>query len=218
MKAIILPCTPSECEKIANGDMSILVRKKVPKETAFKVYVYCTKGKPYLYRVDDDNNFELTNTLRPKTYEYVKDYNEQNGKVIGEFVCDNVERFSVGSLRSDDIEKLACLSYTEMINYFYKPEELDGKTAKQGYALHIPDLKIYDKPKELSEFNKQDKMAIKTCKYRVRAGQPEYVTKHGGWLNGTFACEKEDDYITWCRNCLTKQISRPPKNYIYVEE
>ena len=79
-------------------------------------------------------------------------YMTKNGKVIGEFICDKVERFSVGSLRSDDVEKLACLSYYEMICYFYKPEELDGKTAKQGFAWHISDLKIYDKPKELSEF------------------------------------------------------------------
>lgn len=77
-------------------------------------------------------------------------------KVIGEFICDEVERFSVGSLRSDDIEKLACLSYNEMINYFYKPEELDGKTAKQGFAWHISNLKIYDKPKELREFGRFD--------------------------------------------------------------
>ena len=59
--------------------------------------------------------------------------------------------FSVGSLRCDDIVELACLSYTEMINYFYKPEELDGKTAKFGYGWHISDLKIYDKPILLEE-------------------------------------------------------------------
>ena len=68
-----------------------------------------------------------------------------------------MERFNVGSLRSDDIEELACLSYTELINYFYESCELDGKTAKQGYAWHISDLKIYDTPRELSEFKTPDK-------------------------------------------------------------
>ena len=47
MKSIILSCTPAECEKIVNGDMSILVRKKVPKETPFKVYIYCAKSDKY---------------------------------------------------------------------------------------------------------------------------------------------------------------------------
>ena len=80
-------------------------------------------------------------------------YERLNGKVVAEFTLNKIEEFSVGSLRSDDIEKLACLSYKEMIHYFYKPEELDGRHSKIGYAWQIDDLKIYDKPKELSEFS-----------------------------------------------------------------
>ena len=171
----------------------IEVRKSAPKEVPFKAYIYCTKDKPYLYRIDDDNNFELTNSLRPKTYEYVKDYNEQNGKVIGEFICDKVERFTFGSLRSDDIEKLACLSYNEMINYFYKPEELDGKTVKQGFAWHISDLKIYDKPKELSEFCIPCKVSCENCK------NPLYFE---------CLCEEKGEKI----------VTRPPKSWQFVEE
>ena len=126
----------------------------------FKAYIYCTKGKDgyeWLYRVD----------------------NNEYGKVIGEFICDKVERFTVGSLRSDDIEQLACLSYNEMISYFYKPEELDGKTVKQGFAWHISDLKIYDKPKELSEFRKPfiDYVSLKeSIMVNPKIGISEYVT------------------------------------------
>lgn len=177
MKAIILPCTPAECEKIVNGDMSILVRKKVPNETPFKVYIYETKGATETPWVDEDGHYIY----------------KGKGQVIGEFVCDNVERFSVGSLRSDDIEKLACLSYTEMINYFYKPEELDGKTTKQGFACHISDLKIYDEPKELSEFRACNGNC-NHCKHRVV--NPNDV--------GDVRCENK--------------VTRPPQNYIYVEE
>ena len=83
MKAVLISVQPKWVEKIASGKKTIEVRKTAPKgEVPFKCYIYVTKGKPYLYRVDDDDNFELTNTLRPKVYEYVKDYNEQNGKVI----------------------------------------------------------------------------------------------------------------------------------------
>lgn len=192
MKSVLISIRPQWCEKIASGEKTIEVRKSAPKETPFKAYIYCTKDKPYLYRVDDDNNFELTNTLRPKTYEYVKDYNEQNGKVIGEFICDKAERFSVGSLRSDDIEKLACLSYNEMICYFYKPEELDGKTAKQGFAWHISDLKIYDKPKPIMQFYKPCPIKIKNC----------------------HVCELYSTYTGCCMN----NIDRPPQSYMFVEE
>lgn len=125
-------------------------------------------------------------------------YMTKNGKVIGEFICDKVERFSVGSLRSDDVEKLACLSYYEMICYFYKPEELDGKTAKQGFAWHISDLKIYDKPKELSEFYRP--CSYSGICYSCNRFRP----------NGTPNDEPND----FCDG----EIIRPPQSYMYVEE
>lgn len=173
MKSILISIRPQWCEKIVNGQKTIEVRKTAPKETPFKVYIYETKGATETPLVDEDGHYIY----------------KGKGQVIGEFVCDNVERFSVGSLRSDDIEKLACLSYTEMINYFYKPEELDGKTAKQGFACHISDLKIYDKPKELSEF-----WTIKCTNQR----------------NGCIGCKIKPSCI--------KTITRPPQNYMYVEE
>lgn len=76
-----------------------------------------------------------------------------------------------GSLRCDDIEKQACLSYKEMLDYFYKPNELDGKTVKFGYAWHISDLKIYDTPKELGEFKTPTK-AIITNTFNLEYGKP----------------------------------------------
>ena len=192
MKSVLISIKPKWVEKIVNGQKTIEVRKTAPKQVSFKCYIYCTTGKPYLYRVDDDNNFELTNTLRPKTFEYVKDYNAQNGKIIGEFICDNVEKFSVGSLRSDDIVNLACLSYSEMINYFYKPEELDGKTAKHGYAWHISDLKIYDKPKKLSEFKG-------LCKIKTDCHNCPYYNYNK-------------------MGCDNRIITRAPQSWQYVEE
>ena len=159
MKAALISIQPKWVEKIANGEKTIEVRKTTP-DVPFKCYIYVTKGKPYLYRVDDDNNFELTNTLRPEVDEYVKDYNVQNGKVIGEFVCDRVYKWECKNrleilesfpicrasymLFVDDLEK-TCLTYDDLWDY--------GK-GKPLYGLHISDLKIYDKPKELSEFRK----------------------------------------------------------------
>ncbi len=160
MKSILISIRPNWCEKIASRRKTIEVRKSAPKEVPFKAYIYATKPKRFYKCGAVSTSDELLWLANGKVemgdgFKFWADgdeYQNLNGKVIGEFVCDNAERFSVGSLRSDDIEKLACLSYNEMINYFYKPEELDGKTAKQGFAWHISDLKIYDKPKELSEF------------------------------------------------------------------
>lgn len=198
MKSVLISIRPKWCEKIASGKKTIEVRKTAPKEVPFKAYIYCTKGKDgyeWLYRVDNNG------------YGKARSW---HGKVIGEFICDKAERFSVGSLRSDDIEKLACLSYNEMINYFYKPEELDGKTVKQGFAWHISDLKIYDKPKELSEFYKpcEEKYYCEVCKHGsiiIPPDEEEYALYHGGFY---------EHYETVCHNV----VNRPPQSWQYVEE
>ena len=173
MKSVLISIQPKDCKLIANGEKTIEVRKSRPKiETPFKCYIYCTYGQ-------ENENYMLG----------------KRGKVIGEFICNEVEEFSVRSLRSDDIEKLACLSYNEMINYFYKPEELDGKTVEQGFAWHISNLKIYDQPKELSDF-------YKPC-----------PTEQKGNCYGYYYLA-DRDYGGICANNLI----RPPQSWCYVEE
>lgn len=198
MKAVLISIQPKGCENIAKGKKTIEVKKTRPKiNTPFKCYIYCTNTPKYhhLYDLTRYNNGErLLSVTEHNKYSLVpKGY--LNGKVIGEFICDKTERFTVGSLRSDDIEKLACLSYNEMINYFYKPEELDGKTLKQGFAWHISNLKIYDQPKELSDF-------YKPC-----------PTEQKGNCYGCYYLA-DRDYGGICANNLT----RPPQSWCYVKE
>ena len=145
MKAIILSCTPTECEKIVKGDMSILVRKKAPKEAPFKCYIYMTQGA---YK-----DLGL----------YSESIYQNRMKVIGEFICDKVYRiepifsfydcysgyndssdssyFEDYSIDNERLKK-TCLTRQEL--YIY------GKD-KTLYGWHISDLKIYDKPLLLSE-------------------------------------------------------------------
>jgi predicted transcriptional regulator len=232
MKSVLISIRPEWVEKIVNGEKTIEVRKTAPQEVPFKAYIYCTKDKPYLYRIDDDNNFELTNTLRPKTYEYVKDYNEQNGKVIGEFICDKIEDFYCASvpylkennlgygqfvdngvykvngwhegivferndryietmLNNDDLKEM-CLSAQELFDYI--------GVGKHLYAWHISDLKIYDKPRELSEFYTIDESGSDCC----------------------VACVYHETPLDEmpCRTCTSERryLYRPPQSWQYVEE
>lgn len=164
MKSVLISIQRPHTDNIKALIKKIEVRKNKPnQETPFPCFIYETKTKGGC------------------------------GKVIGEFMCNKVEVFSVGSLRCDDIEKLACLSYTEMINYFYKPEELDGKTSKFGYGWHISDLKIYDKPKELREFKRWN---------RTEENAPCAHTK---WLYPD------------CKDCKVCNLTRPPQSWCYVE-
>ena len=187
MKKILISIRPKWVEKIASGEKTIEVRKSAPQEAPFKAYIYETKESKMRYLNDRFNSFFSGKSC----------YTDM-GKVIGEFVCNKTERFSVGSLRSDDIEKLACLSYNEMIFYFYKPEELDGKTAKQGFAWHISDLKIYDKPKELSEFYRICKNPCKPSNGKILC-----ITTKSLKMNG-------------CDGKI--HLTRPPQSWQFVEE
>lgn len=191
MKSVLLSTRPKWCEKICHGEKTIEVRKSAPKEVPFKAYIYCTKDRKNLLPIEHGKVLQKVNFWENTDAYY------GFGKVIGEFICNELEKFSVGSLRCDDIEKLACLSYREMINYFYKPEELDGKTSKMGYAWHISDLKIYDKPKELSEFFAKCRISDKKCRL----------------CNNCF--EREDSYG---RYYAVKKLTRPPQSWCYVQE
>lgn len=203
MKAIILACSPAECEKIANGDMSILVRKVVPNESnlPIKVYIYCMKSDKYLLDSDCDGSmFCWDKKEHHYPFKYEKDHEELfNGKVIGSFVCDKVDKYTFSHYEAEyrvtHIEQEAmCLNHPDLIRY--------GK-GKTLYGLHITDLKIYDKPRELSEFKtppcEKSEKACGNCKWLVKINTPD-----------VYECE-----------CYVEDgipITRPPQNYIYVEE
>ena len=125
-KAVMLSIRPKWCEKIANGEKTIEVRKTRPKlETPFKCYIYCTQGND-------------ARRLRGSW-----------GKVIGEFTCDRIFPINVfdnGSIQNWLFEHMerSCLTYEELADYIG-----NGKT---GYGWHISDLRIYDAPRELSGF------------------------------------------------------------------
>ena len=191
MKSVLISIQPKWVELIASGEKTIEVRKTRPKlETPFKCYIYCTKDKPYLYRIDDDDNFELVNKLRKEEDCYVKYYGCQNGKVIGEFICDRVydiKRISFETYSSNwNYEDKCCLTFQEIKDYLGN---------EQGYGWHISNLKIYDKPKELSEFGQKCDMA-----YEIRC-RDCLIRK--GWNE--------------CCEVMCKPLTRPPQSWCYVE-
>ena len=125
MKSILISIQPKWCELIANGKKTIEVRKTRPKiETPYKCYIYKSFGK----RKDCFAR------------EIQKYFN--CGKVIGEFVCDEIIEDKRGE-NTDVFSKFALLSLDEQKKY--------GKN-KPLYGWHISDLKIYDKAKLLIGF------------------------------------------------------------------
>lgn len=197
MKSVLISTRPKWCEKICHEigkeeagkpiyEKRIEVRKTAPKEVPFKAYIYETKESKMRYLNDRFNSF-----LKNKSH-----YTDM-GKVIGEFICDKVysiknqgNSFVVENEEqgvTNEIARQSCLDYDDMVGYLGN---------KDGYGLHITALKIYDKPKELSEFRSpcSRKQCASWCK----------DMKLDGHLN--------------CLNRDKRFLTRPPQSWCYVEE
>ena len=196
MKSVLISIQPKWVEKIANGEKTIEVRKTAPKEVPFRVYVYNTKGAVKELCVDEDGQYwRLTKC-----------------KVIGEFICDNVITVDCDSIApfnpktNEYIEEETCLNRTEFIRY---------TNVKKALGWHISDLKIYDKPKELSEFY--------YCCKEMKANEPRagkyvslscYACRH----NALKRTEDYSEYNNMLGYICKRNITRPPSNWCYVEE
>lgn len=136
-KAVLISVRPKWCELIANGKKTVEVRKSRPKiETPFKCYIYCTlKGSNEFFK----------NTLNGNMSEWDKgNWGFKKGKVIGEFVCDEIETLRRKTVfNAPALYSQSCLNRDEYFDY------IGNKTA---YIWHISDLKVYYGPKDLSEF------------------------------------------------------------------
>lgn len=188
-KEIMISIKPKWCAKIMNGEKTIEVRKnkalanaiqKLIDENGFAdIYVYCSKDG-YLH-LEDKNKGEWSYS-RDKKYTYVR-----TGKVAFKFRCCKVEEFPYISAKYDKLIG-SCLSEKELLDYSTIKFENGIRFVKTIYAIHISDLEIFDRPRELSEF-----------KYNKKFVSYDYTyTKK---------------YIDWELRPLTKA----PQNFCYVE-
>ena len=176
MKSVLISIQPKWVEKIANRQKTIEVRKTAPKcEVPFKCYIYCTFPKKPAY----------TLWLNRRT----KNKFLADGKVIGEFVCDKIDEYTSNERGWYCYDLETCLLCDEIAGY--------GK-GKTLYGWHISDLKIYDKPKELSEFYRP--CSYSGICYSCNRFRP----------NGT-PNDKPNDFCDG-------EITRPPQSWFYVEE
>lgn len=213
MKSVLISICPKWIEKIANGQKTIEVRKTAPKcEVPFKCYIYCTKTR--------DNEI----------YKRYKVDDIKSDKVIGEFVCDKIERFRCASVPYKKENNLGYGRFLDngvykvdgwcegivferndrYIDTMLKNKELDEMSlsaqeifdyigiGKHLYGWHISDLKIYDKPKGLSEFYRP--CSYSGICYSCNRFRP----------NGT-PNDKPNDFCDG-------EITRPPQSWFYVEE
>ncbi len=151
-KAILISIKPKYVAKILNGEKTIEIRKTMPKcDLPIDVYIYCTKEESLIYEDGYDWKGDYVN------YKYYADYKGMeddigSGKIVAKFTLNKVEEIvDYGSQylinkdypHTNEVARNSCLYFTDLKNY------LKGKN---GYAFHISNLVIFDRPKELSEF------------------------------------------------------------------
>ena len=179
MKSVLISIQPKWVEKIVSGEKTIEVRKTRPKiETPFKCYIYTSQGD--LKDLGSYSEWIYKNRM----------------KVIGEFICDKVYNLvnafggimfadeKLNQLEPQLFRDMSCLTDEQTADYFGD---------KDGYGWHISDLKIYDKPKELSEF-------CIPCKTNCED------------------CKKPLFYDCWKEKGKIKVVTRPPQSWQYMEE
>lgn len=133
-------------------------------------------------------------------------YSKENNLGYGQFVDNGVykvngwhegiifernDRYIETMLNNDDLKEM-CLSAQELFDYI--------GVGKHLYSWHISNLKIYDKPRKLSEFYTIPKSGSDCC--------------FGCLWNATPLDEMP------CRTCKRerKYLYRPPQSYMFVEE
>lgn len=176
---------------IGERKKTIEVRKSALKDLPQDIAFYMSK---------DEKSFAKI----PK--EFQEKYRKHFGKVGMKVVCNKVDEYNFhegltefnsmglpsriyGSylIFADDYKSM-CLSYDEVKSY--------GK-GKTLYGWHISNLKVYDNPKELSEFRP-------ICKFEGKDLICNLCPNHE--YNGGLFFE--------CR----RKVTRPPQSYMFVEE
>lgn len=169
---------------IAEEKKKIEVRKTALKNLPQDIAFYMSK---------DEKSFAKI----PK--EFQEKYRKHFGKIGMRVVCDKLNKYTFSHYEAEyrvtHVEQDAmCLNQPELIRY--------GK-GNPLYGWHISDLKIYDKPKELSEFKtppcEKNEKACGNCKWLVKINTPD-----------VYECE--------CYVEDGRPITRSPQSYMFVEE
>lgn len=125
-----------------------------------KALLYCTKAKPllsmveYLYGDEFKQKYECSNDEK-----YLKQMGIGqilNGTIVAEceieveellannYIYNVYWEYETLNVKQKELLVKSCLGYEQLLNYL---------RGYNGYALHISNLKVFDKPRELSEYH-----------------------------------------------------------------
>lgn len=223
-KSVLASIKPKYCELIASRKKTVEIRKNRPKiDVPFKCYIYCTL----------DNNAN-----KPDNNLWIMDktgFNRLgNGKVIGEFVCDHIDKyeaeFTEDNKRYQDIRliwkntdlivtsnerdnpndcilcKESCLSFEEIKQYVGICEE-----TKQYIGICFGENFYAWHISDLVIYDKPKELS------EFHFPSDRYCKK--GLCGGCPHDARADVYGDYDYDCEWKRpLTRPPQSWCYVEE
>ena len=187
---------PKWVAKILNGEKTIEIRKKFPKDYVGWVYIYVTKNEGLLTTKKNEWGKTIYIVL-PNDKHAFPSIHCLNGKVVARFnataeeisYLDSLDVFATLKL-GKSLMKRSCLTVDEMKTY------LNGRN---GTAIHINNLEIFDKPKEISEF------------YKLGFDVKEYNQAVFCLKNNVHYTFEPDEYLE------KYQLTRAPESFCYIE-
>ena len=173
-----------------------------------KALLYCTKAKPYL---------QINRCVLPTEYDryilskeqYYSAFGEPldklNGKIIAEcdfevdkltncgtsFMIMKYDNLQESYRYTNKVARGSCLDYTDLRRYL---------GTKDGYAIHIKNLHIFDEPQRLTRLTKINwEENISECFAKKGKCNFGYSERYGNWIG-----------------CIKAQIDKAPKNMMRV--
>lgn len=140
MKSVLISIKPYWFYLICERLKTIEIRKTFPKSVDWdrRTYLYCTKDMKSFNKIPYDKKGK---------------YHKFFGKVGASFVCDEIYTIDCDSTGffykgkqgyiKKELEYNSCLLEGDIFSYLFP---------NVGYGWHISELKIYNEPKELSNF------------------------------------------------------------------
>ena len=190
-KAVMISIRPEWGEKILKKQKVLEVRRTAPLlRPPFKCYIYLTRGEFVLLKEHIDD-------IAFTGYQSVPDeLHILNRKVVAEFVCDRIECLKAPDLPWSDpngerecrICKESCLTFDQIAEY--------GKGSNL-WGWHISDLKIYDEPKKITDF--------------------EYPCPRPSGGYNCYGCKYQEQISANKYGCNAR-VLRPPQSWCYVED
>lgn len=196
MKAVLRSIKPYWLYLILIGEKTVEVGKDFPKAEVWnkEVNLYCSKDKKSFDRIPE------------KDREWMRKY---LGKCACRFVCNKIEdlrydalemtyfsrKYRDTKLLDEEFFPGTQVTYQEAYDYC-KGMSYGEEDSDLFYGWHISDLKIYDKPRELSEFKRECNHVCVDTKTKKKC---ERILVDGFSCNGL------------------KSIKRPPQSWTYVE-